>query len=86
MWNFDFSVDDSNLVDCLDVWGKTAVNAKDFALNQSSDGKIIENIGVVFPYVDVAVFSHDFLVKTVDLSDLAGFVIASDESDSGRML
>lgn len=81
MGNLHSSIDKSNLVDCLDLWWKSSVDAKDFSFDNSSDAQVVEDLGTVLPWVCIAVFSDSLVVKAVDGGDLAGFVVSSEQSD-----
>jgi len=54
----------------------------DLVLDESCEGEIIEEIGEVPPYVGVSVLPQAFVVETVDLGDLARFVVASKDGDA----
>ena len=59
-------------------------NAKstDLVLDESGEGKVVEQIGEVSPHVGVSVLPQAFIVEAVDLGDLAGFVVASEDGDT----
>lgn len=46
-------------------------------LNQSSERKIIEEVGKVLPDIGISVFAQTFVVESVNLSDLTGFMIST---------
>ena len=50
--------------------------------NQGSQGKVIKEIGKVFPNIHVSVFHQAFVVEAVDLCDLPRFVIATKNGDA----
>lgn len=58
------------------------MQAEDLVVNQGGEGEVIEEVGEVFPDIGVAVFSKTFVVEAVDLGDLAGFVVATENGDS----
>ena len=51
-------------------------------LDEGCEGEIIEEIGKVPPDVCVPVFSQTLVIETVNLSDLARFVVASEDGDA----
>ena len=57
------------------------MNSTDLVLDESGEGKVIEQIGEVSPYVGVSVLPQAFVVEAVDLGDLAGFVVSSEDGD-----
>ena len=62
-------------------WRKSA-RPTDLVFNESCKGEVIEKIGEVSPDVGVSVLSQALVVETVDLSDLARFVVASEDGDA----
>jgi len=82
MWNLLYTIKRSDVVEGIDTWGKTSVKAEDLLVNQGGKGEIIEEISEVLPYVGVAVLSETFVIKTVDLRDPTGFVVATEDCDS----
>lgn len=50
-------------------------------LNQSGNGKVVEQVGEHLPNVAVSVFPEAFVVETVDLCDLTALVISSENGD-----
>lgn len=59
------------------------METEDLIVNKGCEGKVVEEVGEVFPNVCVAVLSKTFIVETVDLGDLSGFMISSKDGDSG---
>lgn len=77
--------DDTNLIDSADFWAKTTVNAEDLAINDSSQDQEVEDLATRLPDRRVAVLLLTLFVEAIDLSDLAGLVIATDEGDLVRI-
>ena len=50
--------------------------------DNSREGQIIEEVCKVFPYICISVFTKAFIIKPVDLGDLATLMISSQNSDS----
>lgn len=80
MRNFYLTVNSSDLINCFDLRGETTVHTKDFAIDNSPDGEIIEHLSAVLPRVRVAILTIYFIVETINGSDLAGLMIASEKS------
>jgi hypothetical protein len=59
------------------AWAEASVQAKDLTIDQSSQRKVVEQVGEILPDVGVSVFSETFVVESIHLSDLAGLVIAT---------
>jgi hypothetical protein len=58
------------------------MQAEDLVLDESGKGEEVEEVGEVFPDICVAILSEAFVVETIDLGDLAGFVIATEDGDA----
>lgn len=58
------------------------MEAEDLVLDQGGQGKVVEQVGEVLPDVGIAILSQAFVVEAVDLSDLAGLVIPSEDGDA----
>ena len=55
------------------------MHAQDFAVDDGGEGQEVEDLTAGFPDGGVAVFLLALFVEAVNLGDLAGFVVASDE-------
>lgn len=86
MWDFHSSVNQSHLIDGLDLWGQASMDAEDLAFNNGADTEVIEDLGTIFPGVSITVLANGLVVKAVDCSDLSGFVVASQQSNMSRVL
>ena len=84
--NFHATVNEANLVKGLNLRRETTMDAEDLALNDGTDTKIIENLGAVFPRVDVAILAHGLLIETVDASNTTRLVVTTEKSDAIRVL
>lgn len=51
-------------------------------VNQSGQWKVIEKIGKVFPHICVAVLSEALVVKAIDLGNLSGLVVATQDGNA----
>ena len=78
------SVDETDMVECPDVWRQSAVDAEDLSVYEGGDGQQVEHAAAVLPRVGVAVLGLALVVKPVHLGDLSGLVVASQQSDSVR--
>lgn len=58
------------------------METEDLVVNQSSERKVIEEVGEVFPDIGVTVFAEAFVVEAVDLGDLTGFVVSSEDGNT----
>jgi len=85
MWNFLYTVESSDVVEGVDAGGETSVEAEDLVVDESGKGEVVEEIREVLPYVGVAVFSETFIIETIYLCDLTGFVVATENGDALRI-
>jgi ribosome-binding ATPase YchF (GTP1/OBG family) len=58
------------------------VQTEDLVLDEGGKGKVVEEVGEVFPDIGIAVFSQAFVVETVHLCDLAGLVVSAEDGDT----
>ena len=79
--NFHSSVDKSHLIDGLDLWGESSVDAENLSFDDSADAKVIEDLSAVLPWVGVSVLSNGLVVESIDGRDLPRLVISSEQSD-----
>lgn len=82
MGDFLDTVKRSNVVESVDRRAQPTVQTEDLVFNESSEGKVVEEVGEVFPHVGVAVFPKALVVETVHLGDLAGFVVATKDGNT----
>lgn len=57
------------------------MKAEDLVVDEGGKGEVIEEIGEDFPDVGIAVFTETFIVETVDLRDLTGLVVSTQNGD-----
>jgi hypothetical protein len=55
------------------------MDTKDAAINDSAECEIIKHLATPAPYIAAAVFTLTFVVKSIDLGNLAGLVVAANE-------
>jgi len=82
VWHFHNSVELLDLVKGVDTWRKSSVKAEDVSLNDSSQWKIVKERSEVLPNVCISVFSKALIVEAIDLSNLLGLVVTSQDGDS----
>jgi len=85
MRNLLSTSNDADLINSADFRAESSVNAEDLTINDSSKDEEVENLAAGLPDRRVAVLLLTLLVETVDLSNLAGFVVTSDEGDLIRV-
>ena len=62
------------------------MDAEDLLLDDSADGEVIEDVSAVAPDIHGTVLAKAFVVETVDLRNLARFVVASDKTYASGVL
>jgi hypothetical protein len=82
MWDFLNSVERANVVKGINAGGKATMQAKDLVVDKGSERKVVKEVGKIFPDVGVAILSKTLIVKAVDLSDLSGFVVATEDGQA----
>lgn len=50
--------------------------------NEGGEGEVVEKVSEESPNVGVAVFPQALVVKAIDLRDLSGFVISTEDGDT----
>jgi hypothetical protein len=58
------------------------MQAEDLVFDEGGEGEEVEEVGEIFPDVCVSILSEAFVVETVNLSDLARFVVATEDGDA----
>jgi len=75
------SIDESDLIDRFNFGGETTMNTEDFAFDDGSNAKVVEDFSAVFPWVGISILSNGFIVEAINGGDLSGLVITSKERD-----
>ena len=53
------------------------MKTENLVFDESSEGKVVEKVGEVFPHVGVAIFAQALVIEAIHLGDLAGFVVST---------
>jgi hypothetical protein len=85
MRNLLSTSNDADLINSADFRAESSVNAEDLTINDSGKDEEVKDLAAGLPNRGVAVLLLTLLVEAVDLSDLTGFVVATDESDLIRV-
>lgn len=80
--NLDHAIDTLDLVECVQAWRQTSMQAEDLVLDHSSQRQVIKQVSQELPHVCIAVLAHTLVVKAIDLGDLAAFVITSQNGET----
>ena len=79
------SSNDAYLVKGTDFRTQTTVDAEHFTINDCTEDQEIKDLATCFPDRGITVLLLALFVETVDLCDLARFVIASDQGHAIRI-
>jgi len=85
MWDFLYTIERSNVVESIDTRGETSMETEDLVVDKGGKGEVVEEVGEVFPHVRIAIFSETFIIEAIDLCDLAGFVVATENGNALRI-
>ena len=61
------------------------MKAENIALDNSSQRKVVEEVGEGLPDLGITILTKALIVESIHLGDLLGFVVASQNGDSLRM-
>lgn len=61
------------------------METEDLVIDERGKGEVVEKVGEVLPYVGITILSEALIVEAVDLSDLAGFVVTTEDCNSLRV-
>jgi len=79
---FQSSFEEADLIEGLDVWRETTMDAEDLSFNDGSDSEVVEDFDAVLPWVGVSVLADALIVESVDCGDLSGFVISAEKGNA----
>jgi hypothetical protein len=82
MGHFLDAIKRSDVVKGIDGRAQSAVKTEDLVFDESSEGKVVEEVGEVFPHISVAIFAEAFVIEAVDLCDLSGLVVATENGNT----
>lgn len=85
MRNFLSTGNDTDLINGANLRTQTTMNTENLAINDSSKDEEVEDLAARLPDRGIAVLLLTLFVETVDLGDLAGLVVSTDESDLVRV-
>jgi hypothetical protein len=82
MGDFLDAVQGSDVIQGVNAWWESTVKAEDLVLDQGGQGKEVKEVGKVLPNVGIAILSETLIVKSIDLGDLARFVVSTENCDA----
>lgn len=72
----------SDVIESIDARRETSMQAEDLVVDEGGEGKVVEEVGKVLPDIGVAILAEALVVEAVDLGDLAGLVVATEDGDA----
>lgn len=80
-----FPIQESHLIDSRQVGGESSMHAQDVAVDDGSEGKIVEGFVKVFPTIRITVFPVNLVEEAVHHSYIAAFMISPQQVDPLRI-
>jgi hypothetical protein len=77
-----YAIERPDVIERVNAGRQTAVQTEDLIVDQGGEREVVEEVCEVFPDIRVAVLPQTFVVEAVNLSDLAGFVVAAENGDA----
>lgn len=82
MRHFLHSVKLLDLVKSVNTGRESSVETENLVFHNRGHGKRVKQVSEKLPHVSISVFSETLVVESVDLSDLPGLVVSSEDGDS----
>ena len=67
VWHFLKSVQRSDVVKGVYAWRQATMQAKYLTIHKGGQGKVIEQVSEIFPYIGIAVLAQALVIKPVNL-------------------
>lgn len=80
--NFLESLKCSNVIKSLNTGRKPTMQTEELILNHSSEREVIEELSENLPNIGVSILPATFIIESINLSDLPGLMISSQNSYS----
>jgi len=82
VWDFHKTIKLFDLVEGIDTWRKSTVEAEDAILDNGCERQEVEEGCEVLPDIGVSILPQALIIKAVHLSDLLALMIASQNCDT----
>ena len=82
---FHDSIELLYLVEGVDAWWKSSVEAEDVSFDHGREWQIIKEWSKMLPHISIAILPKAFIIEPIHLGDLFGFVVSSENCDSVRV-
>lgn len=71
MRDLNLPIDCPDLIDSFDLRTKASMHAENLAVDDSSNGKVVEYFSAVLPRIGVTVFPINLIVKSINSRNLS---------------
>ena len=71
-----------DLVQTVQTGRKTSMKTENLVFDHGGQREQVEEVREVLPNVGISVFPQAFIIESIDLGDLSGLVVASEDGDS----
>jgi hypothetical protein len=82
MGNFLNTIERPDVVESVNGRTQSTVKTENLVFDESSKGKVVEKVGEVFPHVSIAIFAETFVIESIDLCDLSGLVVSTEDGNT----
>lgn len=76
------AVKGTDVVERVDAGREAAVQTEDLVVDEGGEWEVVEEVSEIFPHVGVSVLAQALVVEAVDLRDLPGLVVSSEDGDA----
>jgi len=76
------AVKGADVVERVDAGREAAVQTEDLVVDEGGEWEVVEEVSEIFPHVGVSVLAQALVVEAVDLRDLPGLVVSSEDGDA----
>ena len=82
MRDFLHAVKLTDVVEGINGWRESSVKTEELVVDGPGQGQVVEERGEILPGVGVPVLAAALVVEAIDLCDLAGFVVATEDRET----
>ena len=69
-------VQGADVVQGVDAGGEAAMQTEDLAVHQRRKGKVVKQVGEIFPHIGIPILPQTFVIKSINLGDLTAFMVS----------
>ena len=79
------AIQSPDVVEGINGRREAAVQTENLVVDKGSQREVVEEVGEIFPHVCVSVFPEAFIVEAINLCDLTGLVVTTQDGDALRV-